>query len=212
MTEPKRPTSEEIPGQKLPYPASQEDMSPPPQTEFESYRAAGKLKGKTALITGGDSGIGRAVAIAFALEGANVAIFYNEHDDDASVTKQKVESRGGRCLAIKGDVRHSADCRDAVTRTVAEFGGMQILVNNAAYQMAQEKFEDLSEEQFRRTSKPTSSVTSTWQSTRSRTCTKGLHHQHRQHRRHDRPAHSDRLLFHQRRDSHLHQVPRARTW
>ncbi|MBW3634849.1 MAG: SDR family oxidoreductase [Armatimonadetes bacterium] len=147
----KRPTSEEIHGQKLPYPASQEDLDPAPQTDFSHYRPAGKLKGKVAFITGGDSGIGRAVAIAFALEGASVAIFYNEHDDDAQVTTRMVEERGGRCLAIKGDVRDSGQCRDAIGRTVQELGGLNILVNNAAYQATHDKFEDVSEDEVRRT-------------------------------------------------------------
>ncbi len=147
----KRPTSEEIHGQKLPYPASQEDLDPAPQSDFSHYKAAGKLKGKAALITGGDSGIGRAVAIAFALEGADVAIFYNEHDDDAAVTQRMVQERGGRCLAIKGDVRDSQSCRDAVEQTVQVLGGLNILVNNAAYQVARQKFEDVTEEELRRT-------------------------------------------------------------
>lgn len=146
-----RPTAEEIPGQKLPYPASQADMYPPPDSDLSNYRPAGKLKGKVALITGADSGIGRAVAIAFAMEGADVAILYNVHDDDAQTTKTMVEGKGGRCLTLKHDVRDSAACRAAVAETVAEFGGLNILVNNAAYQMAQQRFEDVSEEQFRRT-------------------------------------------------------------
>jgi NAD(P)-dependent dehydrogenase (short-subunit alcohol dehydrogenase family) len=151
MNQPVRPKAEEFKGQKLPYPASQEEMNPAPQSDFAFYRAAGKLKGKIALITGGDSGIGRAVAIAFALEGADVAIFYNQNDADAAVTKSVVESKGQKCLVIKGDVRDSAQCRDAVAQVVAEYGGLNILVNNAAYQLAQKKFEDISEEQFCRT-------------------------------------------------------------
>ncbi len=151
QSEESRPTSAEIPGEKLPYPASQEDMKLQPETDLSSYRAAGKLQGKIALITGGDSGIGRAVAIAFAKEGADVAIFYNENEADAKTTCVMVEAEGQRCLEIKGDVRQSEDCRHAVERTVVELGGLNVLVNNAAYQMAQEKFEDISEEQFRRT-------------------------------------------------------------
>ena len=146
-----RPKSEDIPGQKLPYPASQEDMTPAPDSDLSSYKAADKLTGKVALITGGDSDIGRAVAIAFAMEGADVAIVYNEHADDASVTRTAVEGRGRRCLAIRADVRRREECDAAVGRTVSELGGLNVLVNNAAYQMAQERFEDISEEQFRRT-------------------------------------------------------------
>jgi len=146
-----RPKADEIPGQKLPYPAKQSDMHPAPDSDLSNYKPAGKLKGKTALITGADSGIGRAVAIAYAMEGANVAIFYNVNDDDAATTKSMVEAKGGRCLVIKGDVRDSNACRQAVAQVVQEYGGLNILVNNAAFQMAQKRFEDITEEQFRRT-------------------------------------------------------------
>ncbi len=147
-----RPKASEIKGQKLPYPARQSDMNPPPDSDLSNYKPAGKLAGKVALITGGDSGIGRAVAIAFALEGANVAIVYNENDEDAQTTRLLVENEDGRrCLVLKSDVRDPAACRDAVARTVAELGGLNVLVNNAAYQQAQKRFEDVTEEQFRRT-------------------------------------------------------------
>jgi NAD(P)-dependent dehydrogenase (short-subunit alcohol dehydrogenase family) len=146
-----RPGPNEIPGQKLPYPAKQSDMEPQPDTDLSNYRPANKLDGKVAIVTGGDSGIGRAVAVAFSLEGAAVAIVYNENDSDAEATRALVEERGGSCLVIKADVRDPGRCRDAVKRTAAKFGGLHILVNNAAYQMAQQRFEDVSEEQFRRT-------------------------------------------------------------
>ncbi len=146
-----RPEAKDIPSQQLPYPAKQLEMNPQPQSSLDNYLPAGKLVGKIALITGADSGIGRAVAIAYAMEGAQVAIFYNENDEDAATTKAMVEAKGGRCLVIKGDVRVPDLCRSVVKQTVAEYGGLHILVNNAAYQMAQEKFEDVSEEQFRRT-------------------------------------------------------------
>jgi NAD(P)-dependent dehydrogenase (short-subunit alcohol dehydrogenase family) len=119
--------------------------------DLSNYRAAGKLKGKVALITGGDSGIGRAVAIAYAMEGANVAILFNVHEDDARVTQSKVEEKGQQCLSLKMDVRDPEQCKAAVQQTVEKFGHLDILVNNAAYQMVQFKLEDLSEEQFRRT-------------------------------------------------------------
>ena len=150
MTEKERPKASDIPGQKQPYPASQEDMTPAPQTDFRCYKPAGKLVGKAALITGGDSGIGRAVAIAFALEGAKVAIFYNEHAA-AEVTRQMVGERGGQCVPIKGDVRDSQSCREAVEKTVQVLGGLNILVNNAAYQATHDKFEDVTEDERRRT-------------------------------------------------------------
>jgi NAD(P)-dependent dehydrogenase (short-subunit alcohol dehydrogenase family) len=146
-----RPGPEEIPASQLEYPASQREMNPQPDTDLSNYQPAGKLIGKVALITGGDSGIGRAVAIAYAMEGAKIAILYNTHDEDASDTRAAVEQRGGECLTIKSDVRDPEACRLAVVATVAEFGGLDILVNNAAYQMSQAKFEDVTEEQFRQT-------------------------------------------------------------
>ena len=145
-----RPTSEEIPGQQLPYPARQSDMDPAPDSNLSNYKPAGKLTDKIALITGADSGIGRAVAIAFAMEGADVAIVYNENTDDANETKRLVESKGQSCLVIQADVRSSAACRDAVQQTVAQYGKLNILVNNAAYQKTQERLEDITEEQLRR--------------------------------------------------------------
>ena len=137
--------------QKLPYPARQADMKLQPQSELTAYKAAGKLQGKVALITGADSGIGRAVAVAFALDGADVAVLYNENTQDAEETRRLVETHQRRCLLLQHDVRDPAQCRQAVARTRAELGGLNILVNNAAYQMAQEKFEDITEEQIRRT-------------------------------------------------------------
>ena len=151
--QPFRPTSDEIRAQQLPYPARQDDLVPRPASDFKFYRPAGKLAGKRALVTGADSGIGRAVAVAFALEGADVAILYNETDVDAEETRRMVEWHGRRCLVIKADVRESAQCRDAVARTVAELGGLDVLVNNAAFQKAQERFEDVTEEQWDRTFK-----------------------------------------------------------
>jgi NAD(P)-dependent dehydrogenase (short-subunit alcohol dehydrogenase family) len=151
MTTEFRPTAEQIPAQKLPYPASQEDMVPQPDSDLSNYKPAGKLQGKVALITGGDSGIGRAVAIAYAMEGADVAILYNVNDADADVTRSMVEAKGQQCLNIKADVRDSQQCHQAVEQTVERFGKLNTLVNNAAYQMVQFQLEDLSEEQFRRT-------------------------------------------------------------
>jgi NAD(P)-dependent dehydrogenase (short-subunit alcohol dehydrogenase family) len=151
MSDEPRPPASEFRGQKLPYPAKQSDMEQQPDSDLSNYRAAGKLRNKVALITGGDSGIGRAVAVAFAMEGADVAIVYNVNDDDADTTRRMVEAQGRRCLVLKADVRDSALCRDAVARTVRELGGLNVLVNNAAYQQAQQRFEEITEEQWDRT-------------------------------------------------------------
>ncbi len=150
MPDEPRPDAAEFKAETLPYPARQSDMARQPDSDLSNYRAAGKLDGKIALITGGDSGIGRAVAIAFAMEGAKVAILYNENDDDAAETSRLVEAKGGECLVLKHDVRQSAECRAAVAATVARFGGLNILVNNAAFQKAEAKFEDFSEADWRR--------------------------------------------------------------
>ncbi|MGB3292253.1 MAG: SDR family oxidoreductase [Phormidesmis sp.] len=147
----RRPTPDEIPGQKLPYPASQEDMTPAPDSDLSNYKAAGKLTDKVAIITGGDSGIGRAVAIAYAMEGANVAILYNVNDADAEKTKSMVEDRGGQCLPIKMDVREPEACEAAVQQTIDKFGKLNILVNNAAFQMVQKDLADLTIKQFHET-------------------------------------------------------------
>jgi NAD(P)-dependent dehydrogenase (short-subunit alcohol dehydrogenase family) len=149
MSDESRPKADEIAGETLPYPGKQADMRQQPDSDLSNYRPADKLRGKVALITGADSGIGRAVAIAFAMEGANVAITYNVNDEDAAETRRLVEAKGGKCLVLKSDVRDPEACRQAVADTVKEFGGLNVLVNNAHYQMAQPSIEDLSIEQFR---------------------------------------------------------------
>ena len=149
----RRPTAKDMKAaaQKLPYPAKQADMKLQPDSDLANYKAAGKLQDKVAIITGADSGIGRAVAIAFAKEGAHVAIVFNENVGDAEKTRQLVEKEKRQCLLLQLDVRDPEQCKQAVRRTRAELGGLNILVNNAAFQMSQEKFEDISEEQIRRT-------------------------------------------------------------
>ncbi|MGB7085604.1 MAG: SDR family oxidoreductase [Phormidesmis sp.] len=147
----RRPTPDEIHAQQLPYPASQEDMNLAPDSDLSNYKAAGKLTGKVAIITGGDSGIGRAVAIAYAMEGANVAILYNVNDADADKTKAMVEEKGGQCLPIKMDVREPEACEAAVQQTIEKFGQLNILVNNAAFQMVQRDLADLTIKQFHET-------------------------------------------------------------
>ena len=123
-----------------------------PQPEYEPrYAGAGRLDDKSAIVTGGDSGIGRAVSALFAREGANVAIVYLEEDKDAEDTKALVEREGGKCLLIRGDIGHAAFCADAVKQTLDAFGGLDVLVNNAAEQHTDEDLEDISEEQLERT-------------------------------------------------------------
>jgi NAD(P)-dependent dehydrogenase (short-subunit alcohol dehydrogenase family) len=132
-------------------PGLEKAMAPKPKASDPAHRGSGKLQGKAALITGGDSGIGRAVAVAFAREGADVAIVYFNEHEDAKETKRLVEAEGRRCLAIAGDVGQEAFCREAVEKTVGEFGKLDILVNNAAEQHPQESIEKISAEQLERT-------------------------------------------------------------
>lgn len=127
-------------------------MTPPPEFEAPGYKGSGKLDGRVALITGGDSGIGRAVAVLFAREGADVAIVYlPEEQSDAEVTEAAVGAEGRRCLLLPGDVRGSAFCESAVRSTVDFYGSIDILVNNAAYQQHQTSITGLSDEQIERT-------------------------------------------------------------
>lgn len=132
-------------------PGRESEMTPKPKADDPQYRGSGKLQGKVALITGGDSGIGRAVAIAFAKEGADVAILYLNEHDDAKETKQLVEEQGRRAVAIAGDIGDEAFCQQAVQQTVDEFGKLDILVNNAAEQHPQQSIEDISAQQLERT-------------------------------------------------------------
>lgn len=132
-------------------PGIESEMRPRPRFEGPEHKGSGKLHGKVALITGGDSGIGRAVAVAFAREGANVAIVYLDEHRDAEETKALVEKESRRCVAISGDVGMEAFCRDAVDRTVTELGRLDILVNNAAEQHPQDGIEQISAEQLERT-------------------------------------------------------------
>ncbi len=138
-------------GRKFPYPAKQSEMDPLPESKLSEYGPAAKLLGKVALITGGDSGIGRAVGVAFAMEGANISIVYNQNDEDANETKRLCEKNHSQWLLIKADVRNSKECKAAVEETAGKFGGLNILVINAAYQLAQKNLEDVTEEQLRRT-------------------------------------------------------------
>lgn len=141
-----------FPVQSQPAPGLESEMTPLPKYRAPDYKAAEKLKGKVALITGGDSGIGRAVAVLFAKEGADIAIGYLPvEQSDAEETKAAVEAEGQRVLLLPGDVADAKYCKSAVESTVKEFGQLDILVNNAAYQMTAESVEELSEEQWERT-------------------------------------------------------------
>ena len=141
-----------FPAQHQPRPGLESEMEPRPRYEAKSYRPAGKLENQVALITGGDSGIGRAVALMFAREGADVAIVYlPEEQVDADESAEAVRKAGRRCLCIPGDVRESSFCNAAVEKTVSEFGALHILVNNAAHQHHQESLQDIDDEQLDRT-------------------------------------------------------------
>jgi NAD(P)-dependent dehydrogenase (short-subunit alcohol dehydrogenase family) len=132
-------------------PGRTSEMRPKPKEEPDAAKPAGKLEGKVALVTGGDSGIGRAVAYAFAKEGADVAVVYLDEHRDAEATRTRVEEIGRRCVTIAGDVGDEAFCRAAVARCVAELGRLDVLVNNAAEQHEVESLDDVDAERLRRT-------------------------------------------------------------
>jgi NAD(P)-dependent dehydrogenase (short-subunit alcohol dehydrogenase family) len=146
--EPKPP----FPKQHQPRPGIEAKVDPRPRYKAPLYHGADKLLDKVALITGGDSGIGRGVAVLYAREGADVAVvFLPQEKKDAEETGQAVQAEGRRCLLIPGDVKDAEFCRAAVEQTMEEFGGLDILVNNAAFQQHQESLEDLTEEQWEKT-------------------------------------------------------------
>jgi NAD(P)-dependent dehydrogenase (short-subunit alcohol dehydrogenase family) len=140
-----------FPAQHQRQPGFEYAMNPEPEIISGSYKASNRLQGKTALITGGDSGIGRSVAVHFAREGANVAILYYDEHRDAEETRRMVEAEGRRCIIISGDLKDENFCRMAVIRTNEELGGLNILVNNAAVQFPQKEFKDISGDQVRET-------------------------------------------------------------
>jgi NAD(P)-dependent dehydrogenase (short-subunit alcohol dehydrogenase family) len=129
-------------------PGMEKDMNPLPVYEDENHMGTGKLKGKVALITGGDSGIGRAVSIAYAKEGADIAIVYLDENSDAEETKARIEKEGVKCLLIKGDVGSEEFCNEAVEKTVKELGKLDILVNNVAEQHPSKSIKEISSEQL----------------------------------------------------------------
>jgi NAD(P)-dependent dehydrogenase (short-subunit alcohol dehydrogenase family) len=135
---------DQVPGRTAP-------MQPEPDHGEESYRGSGRLAGKVAIITGGDSGIGRAVAIAFAREGADVLIAYLNEDDDARETAHWVEQAGRKAVLVPGDITKNGHCDEIVDRAMREFGKLDLLVNNAAYQMTYPSIEDISDDEWDRT-------------------------------------------------------------
>src|SRR5688500_610844 len=152
MSEKNESEQKTLPRQKQDrQPGREYEMRPRPEVVEREYKAAGKLEGKAALISGGDSGIGRAVAVAFAKEGADVAIMYLDEHKDAEETKRMVEAEGRKCVTIAGDIGREQFCKEAVERAVKELGRLDILVNNAAEQHPKENIEEITEQQLERT-------------------------------------------------------------
>lgn len=142
-----------FPKQHIPKPGRETVLDPQPRYDAPFYRGSAKLNDSVALITGGDSGIGRAVAVLFAREGADIAIVYLSEHEDAKITQQAVEREGRRCILISGDVSKRKFCFDAVKKTVKQLGKLDILVNNSAFQLHVSRFEDLTEAHFDKTLK-----------------------------------------------------------
>jgi len=136
------------PSQEQPMPGDTDEMRPCPDHGEHSYAGSGKLKGCAAIITGGDSGIGRAVAIAYAREGADVLIAYYNEDDDAEETRKWVEKAGRRCVLMRGDIKEEAHCQSIIETAIDEFGRLDVLVNNAAHQAVFDKLEDITAEEW----------------------------------------------------------------
>ncbi|NTF46575.1 NAD(P)-dependent oxidoreductase [Rhizobium sp. AC27/96] len=142
-----------FPSQPQPMPGLTSQMDPRPDHGEQSYRGSGRLKGKRAIITGGDSGIGRAVAIAFAREGADILIAYLDEHEDADETRHLVEAAARKAILVSGDIQDPAHCRNLIDKAVQEFGGVDILVNNAAHQASFKSIEDISDEEWELTFK-----------------------------------------------------------
>ena len=137
-----------MPRQQQDMPGSTEEMRPKPDHGEDSYRGSGRLKGMAAIITGADSGIGRAVAIAFAREGADVLVAYFSEDDDARETARWIEEAGQKAILVPGDIKDPGHCKSLVDRALKEFGKLDILVNNAAHQASFQSIEDISDEEW----------------------------------------------------------------
>ncbi|MGG7535740.1 SDR family oxidoreductase [Rhizobium sp. 12,4] len=142
-----------FPSQKQPMPGFTAQMDPVPDHGEKTYRGSERLKGKRAIITGGDSGIGRAVAIAYAREGADLVISYLDEDEDADETKRLVEQAGRKAVLVSGDIQDPAHCRQIVETAVKELGGIDLLVNNAAHQASFKSIDEISDEEWELTFK-----------------------------------------------------------
>lgn len=151
MADNKQPLKTLPPQEQNHQPGIESEMKPLPKYESANYKAAGKLMGKAAIITGGDSGIGRAVAVLFAKEGADVVISYLNEHSDAEETKRQVEQEGRKCILIPGDIGVESFCQDLIKKTVESLGKLDILINNAAEQHPQDKIEDITADQLERT-------------------------------------------------------------
>ncbi|MEX3936656.1 SDR family oxidoreductase [Paraburkholderia phymatum] len=151
MTSSKQPAPPFPSQRQQSVPGHTASMQPQPDHGEESYAGSGRLSGKAAIITGGDSGIGRAIAIAFAREGADVLIAYLDEDEDAEETKRWIEKAGRRAVLVRGDIADPRHCDEIVDRAVKEFGKLDVLVNNAAYQMTYDSLDDISDEEWNRT-------------------------------------------------------------
>lgn len=143
--------SQQPPQHQKQQPGIESEMTPKPKFENPEYRGSAKLSNKVAIITGGDSGIGRAVAIAYAKEGADIVIVYLNEDQDAEETKRQIEEKGRRCITIAGDIGDEKFCQQVIQKTVDTFGHIEILVNNAAEQHPVEDITQISSDQLERT-------------------------------------------------------------
>lgn len=151
MAKKESPKTVNPPQQQSRRPGLESAMRPRPKADDPKHKGTDKLRGKVALITGGDSGIGRAVAVAFAKEGADIGCLYLNEHTDAQETKRRVEQHGRKCMLVPGDIGYESFCRDAVERVVKELGRLDVLINNAAEQHPQDSIEDIDREQLERT-------------------------------------------------------------
>jgi hypothetical protein len=166
---------QEVPEQELEHPGLESQMDMRPDYGEETYRGSGRLTGKAAIVTGGDSGIGRAVALAFAREGADVLISYlEEEESDARDTVRIVQESGKKAVPVPGDIRNESHCQRIVDQAVQEFGKIDVLVNNAAYQMVRNGIQEISSDSSTARSRRTSTRCSTCARLPSRTCNRVL--------------------------------------